>query len=65
VQLQKVPGFQRALVRPSLSPEQLAEDRELREKLKEKKKANPNVKMWISRGQIIVDGGYNNDQNPF
>jgi hypothetical protein len=63
VQLQKVPGFQRALVRPSLSPEQLAVDRELRENLKEKKKVNPKVRMWISRGQIVVDGGYNDNDN--
>ena len=54
-QLRNVPNFQRVLVRPSLTPEQLKEDRELRARLKEKRAQNPGMKIFISKGQITVD----------
>jgi hypothetical protein len=57
--LRQIDGFQRALVRPSLSTEQLVEDRRLREDLKKKRAENPGLKMWIRNGQIHVDGGEN------
>jgi hypothetical protein len=55
-QLKAVVGFDKAIVRPSLSPEELAEDRKLRELLKQKRTDNPGVKIFIRKGQIVIDG---------
>jgi hypothetical protein len=52
-QLRVVPGFSKAQVRPSLSPQQLAEDRCLRDELKKKwAAAQPGIKYWIKNGEI-------------
>jgi hypothetical protein len=55
-ELQNVDGFQRAIIRPSLSPEELVKDRELRARLKQMKAENPNVRVFIKNGEIQVDG---------
>ena len=54
--LRKVEGFKKAIVRPSLTPEQLDIDRKLRAKLKEKRAENPKLKLYIKYGKICVDG---------
>ena len=46
-----LPGGERSYVRPDLTYQQRLRDRELRQKLKERREAGENVK--ISRGQII------------
>jgi hypothetical protein len=55
-ELQKIEGFQKAIVRPSLSPEELVKDRELRARLKKMREENPTVKIFIKKGDIYVDG---------
>jgi hypothetical protein len=55
--LRKIPGFQRAIVRPSLSPDELIKDRELRARLKTVRDKNPGTKLFIRNGQIVADGG--------
>ena len=61
--LRKIQGFERAFIRPSLSKEELEKDRDLRKKLKEKRAENPNVKVYIKKGQIVVDGGGGEQMN--
>lgn len=55
--LRKLTGFNRAIVRPSLSAEELVKDRELRSKLKKARELNPNVRLFIRNGEIVADGG--------
>jgi hypothetical protein len=54
--LRTVSGFERAIIRPSLSPEELIADRELREKLKKARAENPGVRVYIKKGELMVDG---------
>lgn len=53
--LRNIPKFQRAIVRPSLSPEELEKDRELRARLKKAREENPKKRIYIKNGQLIVD----------
>jgi hypothetical protein len=54
--LRALPGFQRAFIRPSLSPAELEQDRLLRDRLKETRAKNPGVRIWIRKGQLVADG---------
>jgi hypothetical protein len=54
-QLKNVCGFARALVRPSLSPDELIEDRKLRERLKKLRAENPGQRLYIKNKEIFSD----------
>jgi hypothetical protein len=58
--LRNLQGFEKAIIRPSLSPEELVKDRELRAQLKKMREENPSVKVFIKKGEIFVDGQIQN-----
>lgn len=54
--LRKLSGFERAIVRPSLSPDELKEDQQLRERLKKARSENPGIRIYIRNKEIIAEG---------
>jgi hypothetical protein len=53
--VRNLPGCNRVLIRPSMTPEEREKDRELQERLRKKRAENPGVYVGIKKGEVYVD----------